>query len=200
MPVLGITGGIGTGKSAFTRFLHAQLPGEVFDADAVVHKLLAHDETVRLAVREAFGEAIFRPDGTPDRVRLREQIFKSPEQRGLLEAILHPAVRQSWLHEMSRFHSAKAWYLVDIPLLYETQAEAQLSRVVVVACSPATQRERLATQRQLDAAMTEKIIGAQLSLEFKIEKASHVIWNDSTLTCLQGQARLLANWLCKYYG
>lgn len=91
------------------------------------------------------------------------------------------------------------WLLVDIPLLYETEAERVLDRVAVVACSPATQRMRMREQRKLDSGLIERIIGAQFDLELKVARATHVVWNDSTLACLERQARLLAALLGSSY-
>jgi dephospho-CoA kinase len=91
------------------------------------------------------------------------------------------------------------WFFVDIPLLFETHAEAHLSAVVVVACAAATQRARLLGPRQLSPALAEQIIASQLDLETKIKKTDHLIWNDSTTSCLDRQAALLAGWLRDRY-
>ncbi len=90
--------------------------------------------------------------------------------------------------------------LVDIPLLFETAAELEFDRTVVVACTGGTQRQRLRENRGLNDEMIEKIIGAQLPLSAKMNKADHVIWNDTTVSCLEGQAGLIARWLTHYYG
>jgi len=199
MPVLGITGGIATGKSSFVKALRQHLPAEVFDADATAHELLARDETIRQAVRARFGPEMFRPDGTPDRERLRELVFHTPAARVALEGILHPVIRARWIEQATQRRGEPGWLLVDIPLLYETEAEPHFDRVAVVACTPATQRARLRLHRGLEDAMIEKIIAAQHDLGVKIAKADHVIWNDSTVSCLNGQAHLFAGWLRKYY-
>jgi dephospho-CoA kinase len=199
MPILGITGGIATGKSSFVEALSRHLPGKRFDADAAVHELLAEDAGVRNEIEKAFGPGVLREDGTPDRLKLRELVFAEPARRETLEAILHPAVRQHWLNEAGPYRQVADWYYVDIPLLYETGAEKEFDRVVVVACSPATQRARMSSLRGLDVTMMEKIIGAQHDLGLKVSKADHVIWNDSTVSCLDGQAKLFAGWLRNYH-
>ena len=200
MPVLGVTGGVATGKSSFTGLLRHHLPAGLFDADQAAHELLANDDAVRQAVVEAFGDVICDAKGNPDRTKLRALIFDDESKRRQLERILHPAIRARWTKRAAQIAHEGGWFVVDIPLLFETQAEASFDRIVVVACSPVTQRRRLAEQRGLSAALAEKIITSQLDLATKINQAHHVIWNDSTLPCLERQAGLLAACLCRICG
>jgi dephospho-CoA kinase len=199
VPVLGITGGIATGKSMFVQALLRQLPAAHFDADRCAGELLAGDDATRSAVREAFGDDVFDVSGSPDRARLRVIVFGDEAKRRRLEAILHPAIRQRWTAQAAQHRAPGAWLVVDIPLLFETGAESHFDRIAVVACSLATQRRRLSEQRGLDPAISEKIIGAQLPLSAKVDKADHVIWNDSTVACLDGQAGFLAAFLQRHY-
>jgi dephospho-CoA kinase len=198
--LLGITGGIATGKSTLTRSLARRLPGEVFDADHAAHELLSGDPAVRLAVERSFGANYYGDDGLPDRARLRKLIFSDDLHRRRLEEILHPAIRARWLAQAGRTVENGGWLFVDLPLLYETGAESQFDRVIVVACSPATQRRRLESERGLDAEIAVKIISAQLDLETKIKRADHLVWTDSTTESLDAQADLLAAWLRQRYG
>jgi len=195
VPVLGVTGGIATGKSSFASLFLHHFPAEFFDADQCAHDLLANDDTIRAAVVEFFGTAICDAAGKPDRAKLRSLVFHDESNRRHLEQILHPAIRDRWTTRAGQSARKGGWFVVDIPLLFETQAEARFDRIVVVACSPATQRRRLAEQRGLSAGLAEKIIHSQLDLPTKINQAHHVIWNDSTHSCLERQARLLAGWL-----
>lgn len=195
MPVLGVTGGIATGKSLFTNLLLRDFPAECFDADACAHELLAQDAAVRLAVVAAFGPAACDTAGNPDRLKLRALVFSDDLKRRQLEDILHPAIRERWTQRAEQFSREGGWFVVDIPLLFETRAEASFDHIAVVACSPATQRRRLAEKRGLNAGLAEKIIASQLDLPTKINQAHHVIWNDSTLSCLERQSRFLAGWL-----
>ena len=200
MPVLGITGGIATGKSTFTRALLEVLPAEVFDADLAARSLLESDAWVRESVAAAFGDEIYPADGAPDRIRLRELIYSDPANRTRLEQILHPAVRAGWIARGEAARRTGAWLLIDIPLLYETAAEVHLDRVIVVGCSPQTQRHRLRSDRALPLELAERIIAAQLDLPTKIKRADHLIWNDSRPDCLKAQAEILSNWLTRHYG
>lgn len=200
MPVLGITGGIATGKSTFVRALAPRLSAEVFDADRAAHELLAGDPDVHQAVRATFGDEVFAADGRPDRVQLRKVVFSDELQRRRLESILHPVIRARWAALAEQILRTGGWLCVDIPLLYETDAAANFHRTIVVACSPETQRRRLQELRHLDGATVDRMIAAQLDLNIKIQKADHIVWNDSTDTCLDRQAALLAGWLHQHYG
>jgi dephospho-CoA kinase len=195
VPILGLTGGIATGKSTFARILQRELPTRFFDSDRCVHGLLAGDASTRDAVQTAFGAEVLTPDGWPDRAKLRELVFHSGESRRALEAILHPRVRVQWMAEVAAARKTDAWQTVDIPLLYETGVQAEFDRVIVVAASHTAQVHRMVHERNLAPAMAEQMIAAQLDLGVKIEKADHVIWNDSTVLNLDGQTRLLAAWL-----
>ena len=200
MPVVGITGGIATGKTTFVRTLLRHLPARVFDADQAAHRLLESDAQVRLDLRATFGEGVFDTAGVPDRGRIRELVFSDPERRAQLERILHPAIRAIWISESAECAAAGDWYLVDIPLLFETRAESHFDRVVVVGCSPATQSARLCHERGLSNDMAQRIVAAQIDLRIKMAKADHIIWNDSTAAGLDEQASLLSGWLRQRYG
>lgn len=192
MPALGITGGIATGKSSFSVALRRHLPADFFDADRCVHELLAGDPGVQKAVADAFGADLIGPDGQPDRVRLREIVFANPAKRRQLEGILHPIVRDRWMGQAGNAARSDHWFCADIPLLYETNAQSEFAAVVVVACSPATQRARLREQRQLSNEIAENIIASQFDLATKAAEADYLIWNDSGESCLDRQARSLA--------
>ena len=200
MPVVGITGGIATGKSTFARALLGYLPAELFDADRVAHDLLASDPGVRAEVLRAFGVEFLNENGEVDRARLRTLVFANAARRRELEAILHPVIRSRWIAQAQASAASGSWFCVDIPLLFETHAESHFDHVVVVACSSGTQRRRLRELRGLDDATADKIVQAQLDLRVKIEKADHLIWNDSTPAHLEEQAALLAALLRKRHG
>lgn len=199
MPVIGLTGGIATGKSTFTRLLREQWPMEHFDSDRCVHDLLAADDQVRDAVVAAFGDAACDDTGRPDRVKLRALVFADESRRRTLESILHPIVRDRWIALAHTARTTGNWLLSDIPLLYETGAEAHLDRVIVVACHRDTQLSRLTGERGLAPETAVRIMAAQLDLGEKIQKADYVIWNDSTVPNLDGQSRILAASLRRHF-
>ncbi|MEI8235260.1 MAG: dephospho-CoA kinase [Verrucomicrobiota bacterium] len=202
MPIIGITGGIASGKSSFTsrlsRWLRAKNTGAsvpVFDADAVARDLAAQDAQVQRAIVQQFGAAVLTPEGTIDRDWLRERVFRDAEGRKALEAILHPAIRARWAAQAEAARRAGNWLLLDIPLLYETGAESACDAVVVVACREETQRERIVARRGLSPEMAGKIIASQTSLASKAARADYVIWNDAPEARLEEQAELFAGYL-----
>jgi len=197
--VIGITGGVASGKSSLTARLALRLEAEVFDADAAARDLVENDPEAKRQIAECFGAQILEADGRVNRVRLREAVFGDAQKRSALEAILHPLIRARWTGQAQAARSNREWLLVDIPLLFETGAEAECDAVVVVACSPETQRERIVSQRGLSPEMAEKMIASQTSLASKAARADYVIWNDAPLASLDEQAALLAGYLGKRY-
>ena len=175
-------------------------PAEVFDADRCVHELLADDASLHAGLRAAFGDAIFEPNGALSRVALREIVFENDEARHRLESLVHPLVRARWTAQAELARASGTWLLVDIPLLYEIDAEAQFDRVAVVTCSLQTQHRRMREERGLASELIERMLAAQLDLATKAARADHVVWNDSTSAALDEQARLLASWLRQRYG
>jgi dephospho-CoA kinase len=193
VPVFGITGGIATGKSSLAAAL-ARLRPEVslFDSDACARRLTEANPAIREAIRGEFGPEVFDAAGAVRRPVLRDMIFADPGKRAALEAILHPVIRQEWLQLAAGARQAEGTLLVDIPLLFETGAELFFDKVAVVACSPATQRQRLMENRHLSSTLAERIVASQLPLEEKMRRADFVIWNDGGPEPLQAQARLLS--------
>ena len=193
---LGLTGSIGMGKSTIAAmFADEGVP--VWDADLAVHRLYAESKAVQDKLTDVFGDVI--TDGIVDRHKLSAALKGEATRFESLNAIVHPALAEDRLAFFAA-HKDAPLVVLDIPLLYETGAEADLDRVIVVACSPATQRERLRLQRGLANGLIERMIGAQLDLATKIARADHVVWNDSTPAALDDQARLFAAWLCQRYG
>lgn len=136
----------------------------------------------------------------PVRRALGERVFADPAARQMLEKILHPAIRAQWLPLAAAARASNRWHCFEIPLLYETAAEDHFDRIIVVATSPALQRKRLQEQRNLSETMVTQIVAAQLDLSFKITRAHHLIWNESTRARLEEQTLLLAAWLQNRYG
>lgn len=196
--VLGVTGGVGTGKSTFTKKLLEYYPSEAFDADQAVRDLLENDLSVRGEVLSGFPQAI--TSAGVDREILRRIVFSDQNRRRQLEAILHPKVREKWLSLAEQARAKKARLIVDIPLLFETASEKYFDATVVVACTRSTQVLRLKTYRRLAEEMAESIINAQQPLAQKILRANFLIWNDSSLPHLDAQAKLFAGYLKQRYG
>jgi dephospho-CoA kinase len=192
MPIIGITGGIATGKTAFCQALRPFFPnGIFFDADRAARELADNNPEVQAEIVAAFGPEIYTGRHL-NRDRLRTIVFADPEKKLVLEQILHPRIRRQWAAQAERRHGSTEPFFADIPLLYETGGEIHCERVVVVACSPHFQRERLMKRSSLSAAAAEEMIAAQMPLAEKIARATHVVWNNGTTETLRAQTELLA--------
>lgn len=194
MPAIGITGGIATGKSAFLEELRGRLPeAEFFDADKAARELTERDPEVQALLRKAFGREIYSGGGDLNRAGLRAIIFADPEKKQALEQILHPRIRRQWAALAESRRQSTGLFLADIPLLYETGGETLCDRVVVVACAPRVQLERLMRRSHLDQSAAEQIVAAQMPLAEKIARADHVIWNNGPRSALAAQAEIFAS-------
>ena len=194
MWILGITGGIASGKSTFRKLLVERTGAIPFDADACVSKLLEED----LAVRQLISERVHADAyafGKPDRTLLRELIYSDIEKKRALEQILHPLVRARWVAEAREAALAGKLFVVDIPLLFETGAEAQFDRIITVGCSVETQLARLCVRDGMTLEISKKIIASQMPIGIKISKSHHLIWNDGSLDALTAQVELLSCYL-----
>lgn len=185
--LLGLTGGIATGKTTFRQLLTTLRPLEVFDADACVHALLDDDPEVATAIGAAFGRRAIPSPGPPDKAFLRDRIYADPDARRQLESILHPRVRARWQKQAESCRAAHRDFLADIPLLYETGAQDHFDAVILVASSPDIQRTRL-QRRGVDAGLAERMLASQWPIGEKVRLATHVVWNDGDLGALQRQA------------
>lgn len=200
MSVLGITGGIATGKSSFAKLFTRQTGATLFDADQFSRELLEGDAEVLSAVRRTFGDGVFMENGKVNRAKLREVVFAEEERRRALETILHPVIRSRWLSLAADARSSGEWFVVDIPLLFETEAAKYFDRVITVACQHSVQMRRMLEIRKLDRETAAKIIAAQMDLNLKIALSQHVIWNNGSKSALEAQAYLLASFLRQIHG
>jgi dephospho-CoA kinase len=195
MPAIGITGGISTGKSTFCDCLREIVPAaKFFDADLAARSLPELPE-VKQEILGQFGGGVFSPDGDLNRTKLRAIVFADATKRRALEQILHPRIRRQWMAEAKKHRNSPDFFFADIPLLYETGGETLCERVVVVACSPNIQLDRLAKRKSLKRSEAEQMINSQMPLEEKIKRADHVVWNNGDRVTLMEQTKeLVALW------
>ena len=192
MPVIGITGGISTGKSTFCDCLREIVPAaKYFNADRAAHELTESDAEVKRLLRDRFGAEIFSTAGDLNRAALRAIVFADAEKKSALEQILHPRIRQQWSRAAEQSRKSGDLFLADIPLLYETGGETLCDRVVVVACSRETQLQRLMARTGLAQTEAERIVNSQMALKEKMARADHVVWNNGDRLVLAEQAKLL---------
>jgi dephospho-CoA kinase len=195
MAVIGITGGISTGKSSFCQCLREVLPtAKFFNADEAAHVLVELSE-VKREIRAEFGSHVFSRDGDLNRAHLRAIVFGDATRKRALERILHPRIRRQWRTEAKGHRNSPNFFFADIPLLYETGGETLCDRVVVVGCSQKVQLARLRKRMSVKSAEARQMINSQMPLQEKITRADHVVWNNGDRTSLVEQARfLVASW------
>ena len=173
MIILGLTGGIGMGKStAAAAFRRARIP--VFDADAAVHRLQARGGRAVRAIEAAFPGTV--RDGAVDRVALRQAVLGKPDALTRLEAILHPMVRQEERDFVARARRrGDRAVVLDIPLLFETGGDARVDRVVVVSAPRSVQMQRVRARRRMSAADIAAVIARQMPDAEKRRRADVVV-------------------------
>ena len=187
---IGLTGGIGSGKSTFGAMLAAR-GFALIDADAVSRELTGGGGLAIAKVREAFGDSSIALDGSMDRNQMRTLVFSQPEAKARLEAILHPLVRASIAEKITAIKDkGEPLAILDIPLLVESsQWRGQLDGIIVVDCSEARQLSRVMARNGWTQAQTKAVMASQASRQERLAVANWVIDNDSDdLSALQKQA------------
>ena len=197
--VIGLTGGMGSGKSTVATFMCEVSGAKHIDADHVCRQLLEPHEKGWCAIKNIFGGEYFRPDQTIDRPRLRHEIFHDKEVRNQLNLLLHPLVRDEIagvIQNMTDSHAVNK-LIVEVPLLFEAHWQQDFGATIVVYADNAHCLKRLMKRDQLSRSEAEVAIAAQWPLPEKVLLADHVINNNGTwlATCLQilHLARLLWN-------
>lgn len=190
--MIGITGGIASGKSQFCQKLLARIDGEKFDADACAHDLLAHDAEVRRRVTDEVHPDSYERDGQVNRSLIRETIYHNPIKKSRLERILHPKIRDLWTSQGREASRNGRIFVVDLPLLFETRSESFFDRILTVVCSRSTQLKRLIQGRHLNKEMAAQIMASQMPWEEKAVLSHHVVWNDGSLQALTSQADIFS--------
>lgn len=171
---IALTGGIATGKSYVLRRMHAAgLP--IVDADLLAREVVAPGTPGLAAVASRFGGQILLPDGSLDRARLAEVVFKDAAARAELEAIVHPAVRDAIEQFFAGLPEGTPLGVADIPLLYETGREREFDTVVVAACPRELQLARVMARDGATREQAERRLAAQLPIEEKARRADYVI-------------------------
>lgn len=193
MLIIGLTGGIGSGKTAVSdRFAALGVP--VIDADRLSRELVAQGQPALAEIAAAFGPAVLTAAGELDRAALGRRVFADPAARRRLEAILHPRIRAAM---QERIATLTAPYVVlVIPLLLETGQTDLVDRVLVVDASPQRQRERVRQRDRLPDERIEQLLAAQVDRATRLAAAHDVIDNESDLATLDSAvAALHANYL-----
>ncbi len=186
---IGVTGGIGSGKSSAAASF-AALGAGVVDTDDIAHELTAAGGPAMPAIVAAFGTAAQAADGSLDRTAMRELVFADPSKRKALEAILHPLIRAEARDRVAR--SPAPYVMLVVPLLLETGSYQDLvRRVLVIDCDESLQVSRTMQRSGLSADAVRAIMAAQLPRRERLARADDVLLNDGDLARLRDQAAKL---------
>jgi len=186
---VGLTGGIAAGKTTVSN-LFAELGVPVVDTDIISRKLLEPGELAYNEVCAHFGDRISGPNDEIDRAKLRKIVFTNPDEKIWLENMLHPLIYQR-SHDAILEHTKASYVLVVIPLLFETNFQALVDRILVVDCPPEVQLERLVKRDHIDEPLALEMLAQQLSNAARLARAHDIIDNTANTTDLESQVEAL---------
>jgi len=186
--VLGLTGGVGMGKSTAARQLKkVGLP--VVDSDDLAREAVQPGTEGLAEIADEFGEGFLKADGSLDRDKMASTVFQDEAARKRLEAIIHPRVRTVWEKQIDQWREQKRPVgVVVIPLLFEVDLQDSFDAVLCVACTANTQRARLRERNWDDAQITARI-AAQMDIAQKMDLADLVLWNEGAPELLMDQMK-----------
>ncbi len=178
---IGLTGGIGCGKStAVKRFRDLGIP--IVDADIVAREVVQAGQPALQAIAELFGDAALLADGSLNRAWLRQTVFNDTARLQQLEAILHPRIREAIVRDMTAAMAAGSPYVVvDVPLLFEKHYDTLFDRVLVIDCLPAQQHERVSQRDGSTIELVESIMQRQIPRDERLFRADDIIENVGSL-------------------
>jgi dephospho-CoA kinase len=184
--VIGLTGGVGMGKSTAASILARRgLP--VIDTDELARALVEPGQPALDEIRAAFGPEVIDAAGCLSRREVARIVFTGAEKRARLEAILHPRIRQRWLDQVEQWRAERLRAgIVVIPLLFETNAAKHFTHTICIACSSATQRARLAARGWSSDAIDQRI-ASQWPLDKKIAASNFVVWTEGPIALTEQQ-------------
>ncbi|MDM9582585.1 dephospho-CoA kinase [Nostoc sp. GT001] len=183
--IIGLTGGIATGKTTVTNYLASTYNLPILDADIYAREAVSLGSPILGAIAQRYGEQILLPDGSLNRQKLGEIIFNRQDERKWIDNLIHPDVRDRFLKAIAQ-SSSKILVLV-VPLLFEAGMTDLVTEIWVVRCSQEQQLQRLIQRNHLNTEQARARINSQLSIEEKIAHADVVLDNSSTLEVLLKQ-------------
>ncbi|KGQ47670.1 dephospho-CoA kinase [Gallibacterium anatis 10672-6] len=177
--VVGLTGGIGCGKSTIAD-LFTELNVPIIDADIVARQVVEKGSPLLVKIAEHFGSEILTAEGALDRSALRQKVFNDETQKQWLNRLLHPAIREEMLRQLQQ--QTAPYVLWVVPLLLENHLQHYCDRILVVDVSEETQLQRASRRDQNSAALIRKIMQSQVSRQQRLAEADDVISNEQPLT------------------
>jgi len=190
MLIIGMTGGIGSGKSEASK-IFASLNIEVIDLDKISREITEKDHEAIEEIKTLFGQSLFNKENELDRKKLRDMIFSDKNLKIKLENILHPKILTEVKKKLSIF-SDERYVVIDIPLLFETNQYVPLiSRSLVIDCELSNQIKRARKRDGMEIAMVQSIISQQVDRNTRIQRGDDVILNDGSIESLEDSIKKL---------
>lgn len=186
--VVGLTGGIGSGKTTVANLFAAE-GITLVDADIVAREVVAPGSKGLEAIVTHFGAEILTPEGELDRAKLRQRIFSHPEEREWLNQLLHPMIRQEMLAQVEK--ATSDYVIMVVPLLFENGLDRLVNRTLVVDISPELQINRTVKRDNVDASQVNNIISSQCSRSEKLARADDIIDNQGEISTLKREVLAL---------
>lgn len=174
--VIGLTGGIASGKTTVANLFKQQFKIDIVDADIVAREVVEPETPGLNAIIERFGADIVHDDQTLDRAKLREKIFSNPEEKAWLNGLLHPMIREKMIEDLEQVTSDYA--LLVVPLLVENKLDSLCDRVLVVDVDPQTQISRTVKRDNVSEEQANAILASQASREQRLALADDVVKNN----------------------
>lgn len=189
--IVGLTGGIGCGKSSVSQFF-AELGIDIIDTDVIARKLTQPDGQAIGLIRDSFGDAFLTANGSLDREKMRNQVFSDSHARHKLEKILHPLILQEVIEQIKQTRSP--YIVLVVPLLFETDDyDDIIHRSLVVDCEESIQILRTMARSQLSEQHVKAIMAQQVSRQTRLQKADDIITNNRDIDFLKTQVTQLHN-------
>ena len=188
MLIIGLTGGIGSGKSTVTAIFES-LGVSVIDTDLIARQVVEPGQPGLQQIIEHFGSAILTKDGQLDRAALRRIIFTNAEEKSALENILHPLIRKTALKRINELHTA--YCILCVPLLIESGWQDLVDRILVIDTTPELQLERASQRDRIPEAAIKAIMQSQVERSTRLQQADDVITNTGTVAKLRHQVESL---------
>ncbi len=185
--IIGITGGIGMGKTTVSNYLATTQHLPVLDADLIARDAVAPGSAILAQIVDRYGSHLLRLDGTLDRAKLGGIIFSNPAERFWLEQQIHPFVRQTLSTERDRLIQTHSTIVFVIPLLFEANMSDLVSEIWVISCPEVQQIQRLTQREKLSLEQAQARIQSQMPIEQKRDRADIVLDNSTTLEALLAQ-------------
>ncbi len=195
--IIGLTGGIGSGKSAAANFFHSE-GVTVLDADQLAREVIEQNTPGFQSIVDYFGSDIVGEDGSIDRAKLRQEIFDDKEKKKAIESITHPLVRDLMAERIAA--STSPYSIIMVPLIFETNSMSAYNRILVIDCDTKLQLERATLRDNNSSEQIQKILDSQCSRTERLSIANDVIPNNDTLENLKTRSLAMHKFylgLCK---